>query len=403
VRKFSADVQLVQNAVNKVRNHFYRQHFRMWCLVPFAELKDIQIKQIEDDNSPFFISNTYYYVPVWLQNDGEIPAIPKDLKIDLPETYLEGNVAVNVENNREKSPKNNQSNCAVHPSRFRLNPFRDATADIMIQYNNSNVSNAANISREIDLATPMSHRNHLNPFHNLLPPNGQFELVNSRSKGNPFISPVEICNVNDAIYNGQGAGNGFCLSFDHTEEEHRRFCLKKPNYRDSINQTNLCEISMEMDPIYSESNVAIGSTFNGTNQLCSKGHNDCGKVANSTMLEHNSDTLTFTDSLISNIERLSLNFTSREHQHNTNSSVNADILTNETNITYNESNVSSEINRLSSIITDDDIPLPSIEDLKLIKRFIDSIFLYEDYKTEMVTKEKEIKLMLIEATNKTAA
>lgn len=77
-------IQLDEYKINKDRNHWYKQHFRNWFLVPSADLKNAKIKEMEDDNGKFFISSTQHYIPIWLRADGEMTNIPQDEKVPSP-------------------------------------------------------------------------------------------------------------------------------------------------------------------------------------------------------------------------------------------------------------------------------------------------------------------------------
>jgi hypothetical protein len=83
IRKYNVQIPLVEATSNKIKSVIYKQHFRKWCFVTSDELNGIKICELRDKNGTFLISNTEYYVPMWLREIVVMDDIPHD-EMELP-------------------------------------------------------------------------------------------------------------------------------------------------------------------------------------------------------------------------------------------------------------------------------------------------------------------------------
>lgn len=204
-------------------------------------------------------------------------------------------------------------------------------------------------------------------------------------------------------FNGNG-NSSKCLSFDHSEKTHVKYCSDILNTT-PVNATNLLEVSMDCEPIPIPSKNANNNLFS-----CSRNHGVCGgNIINSTMVDDDSnDLISFGDLMVSNVVQRDTNSNEDLLSIHINSTISNNTGSDQGTINTSQSQISedsfqSEANRLSSIMTDDDVNLPTIEDLQIIKRYVDSIFHYQDYKSRRINREIKTKALLIEATHKTVA
>lgn len=80
VKQFDRTIPLVTINQNRVGKYMKVQHIRNWIKVSRDELKDIRVCELEDENGVYYISNTSWYVPEWLQESEttEIDDLPAD-------------------------------------------------------------------------------------------------------------------------------------------------------------------------------------------------------------------------------------------------------------------------------------------------------------------------------------
>lgn len=114
---FDEEIPLDEHVAHLVRGQLENQNIRKWVYVPSADVQNINVCRLVDRDGPFFISNTEFYLPSWLQNCGNIIEPENRTLLAIPDHRPRN---VEIEPHPDASEISNGSNRSSHANTINI-------------------------------------------------------------------------------------------------------------------------------------------------------------------------------------------------------------------------------------------------------------------------------------------